>query len=110
MSKKNNTEKPKDGLSNSQRKKQAAAAHNAARDIGENILVIGKCGKCKQATFMYLKSNPENICKYYCMGCDHTGSIKDIDKEDSFMYPMIDIVGEVSRHYSPEDFDKAYNS
>lgn len=104
-------------ISNRQRKKKEAEVFNTTRDISDNLLYIGRCGYCTadEATgqggvlAMYLKSKPENICNYYCMNCDHRGTIKDIDKKDSFFFPMVDIVGEVSRHYDADTFDKAYN-
>lgn len=104
-------------VSNYQKKKQDAQVYNTTKEISENLLCIGRCGYCAidesgtgGVLAMYLKSRPENMCTYYCMNCDHKGSIKNIDKKDKFFFPMVDIVGEVSRHYDPKTFDKYYNN
>jgi hypothetical protein len=103
-------EKEEVKVSKTQLKKQEAQAYNAVNEIMENVLYIGNCSKCKMPLMMYLKSKPENICNYYCVQCGHKGNIKDIDKEDTFFFPIADIVNEVSKHYDKEEFDKAYNS
>lgn len=98
-------------ISNSQKKKLAAQAHNAFRELSQNLMPIGNCGHCGKGTLMmYLASKLENSCNYYCGECDHKGTIKDIDKKDSFLFPLKDIVGEVRKHYPEEEFDKFYNS
>ena len=104
-------EEKKKANSNYQRKKREAEVHNSTMDIAENLLFIGKCGTCEKQgpLVMYLKSEEKNICNYYCLECGKVGSIKDIDKKDSFLYPMVEIVNEVSKHYDQELFDKVYN-
>lgn len=109
-------EEKKTQLSKSQMKKLNAQVYNATRELANDLFPIGKCGYCECKAgeepgilFSYLKSNPENICNYYCMKCNHKGTIKEIDKKDSFLFPMVDIVGEISRHYDADVFDKAYN-
>lgn len=97
-------------ISNNQKKKLAAQAHNAFVDISKNLMPIGKCGYCNKGTLiMYLASKIKNSCNYYCCECDHKGTIKDIDKKDSFLYPLKDIAAEVRRHYPEKKFDKFYN-
>lgn len=98
-------------VGNYQKKKMAAAAHNATIDIAKDILFIGFCSKCgKEGPLaMYLKSEKKNICNYYCLNCGKTNSIKKIDMKDEFLFPMIDIVNEVSKHYDPDVFDEVYN-
>jgi hypothetical protein len=98
-------------ISNNQKKKMNAQAHNAFMDISNNLMPIGKCGSCGDGILMvYLKSKLENSCTYYCMKCEHTGNVKNIDKKDSFSYPLKDIVGEIRKHYPEDEFDKFYNS
>lgn len=102
-----NEEKP---MSNSQKKKLAAKIHNATMDIANNLMMIGECGYCGKGKIMvYLKSKLENSCTYYCINCDHKGSLKDIDKKDSFIFPLKDIVGEVRKNYNEKEFDDFYN-
>lgn len=107
---------PNSTMGNNQKKKEAAAVHNFVLDVGENTLYIGRCGYCSNEEgqggllAVYLKSRPENMTKYYCMECSHTGDLRDIDKKDSFLFPLVDIVGEVARHYDADVFDKHYNS
>lgn len=98
-------------ISNNQKKKTNAQAHNAFMDISNNLMPIGKCGSCGDGILMvYLKSKLKNSCTYYCMKCEHTGNVKNIDKKDSFSYPLKDIVGEIRKHYPEDEFDKFYNS
>lgn len=94
-------------MGNTQKKREAAAAHNAAMEVAKNIMPIGKCS-CGGSLVVYLASKLENSCTYYCLQCDHKGSLKSISKDDSFFYPLKDIVGEVRQHY--EDFDKFWES
>lgn len=98
-------------ISNYQRKKKEAEVHNMTMDIANNLLFIGHCGTCaeKAPLAMYLKSNEENICNYYCLGCGKVATIKNIDKKDSFLFPMIDIVHVVAKNYDPDVFDRVYN-
>lgn len=99
-------------LSKTQKKKKAAEAHNAAYDISHNLMPIGTCGTCEEKAplVVYLKSEEQNICNYYCLGCGKVATIKNIDKKDNFFYPMTDIVHEVAKHYDQDVFDKVYNS
>ena len=108
MSKKEKTPKV---MGNSARKREMAKVHNSTMEIAENLLFIGHCGSCekKGPLAMYLKSEEQNICNYYCLECGKVATIKNIDKKDSFLFPMIDIVHEVAKHYDPDVFDKVYN-
>lgn len=97
-------------ISNNQKKKIAAQIHNASLSIANNLMPIGKCGYCNDGNIMvYLKSKLENSCTYYCMSCDHKGSLKDIDKKDSFFFSLKDIVGEVRKNYDENEFDEFFN-
>lgn len=102
--------KKSEGISNSKQRKLEAQAHNETTTLINNMMPIGYCHNCGEMIFMYLKSNPENICNYYCVGCEHKSTIKNPEKKDKFLFPMRDIVDEVAKHYDPDVFDKAYNS
>lgn len=72
-------------------KKYKAEIHNYSSEIKENILPIGKC-KCSNILFMYLKSNPENITKYYCENKEcEPGDIRNPKEGDIFFMAPIDL-------------------
>lgn len=104
-------------ISNYQKKKQEAQVYNSIKEISDNIMYIGRCGYCNNTEknqngvlAVYLKSRPENMCTYYCMKCNHKGSLKNIDKKDFFFFPMVNIIGEISRHYDEKTFNSYYNN
>jgi hypothetical protein len=92
----------------SKEKREDAQAHNYALEVGQNIMPVGRCS-CGGVMVVYLASKLENSCTYYCLQCPHTGSLKNIDKKDAFLFPLKDIISEVRQHYPTEDFDKFYS-
>jgi len=52
--------------------KEQNALHRGAKKayqvLAENIVLIGKCGKCKGDLIYYAQSEPQNLWNYYCIG------------------------------------------
>lgn len=103
----------KQGHGNSARKREEAAIHNSTLEIADNILPIGRCGKCDAGTlFMYMKSNPENIFNYYCSNpdCDHRGDYREITKGDRLMFSMAQITGTLVNTYGEDTIVNSINN
>jgi hypothetical protein len=95
-------------MNNREKKKYNAAAHNYVSDIRDNILPIGQC-KCGNTLFMYLKSDENNISKYYCErtpteenpACD-PGDIRNPKDGDNFFFSLPEIAKVIIDNYGPE--------
>lgn len=80
-----------------------------SREIGENLMFIGNCG-CGGDLMMYLKSEKQNIDKYYCSSCDKVGSIKEITQNDVLTYPLSLIVTTLVSKYGEDIIEEVLNN
>ena len=99
-------------LNNRQRKKEAAYAHNTMHEISQNLLQIGQCSCGKGELFMYLKSDPENICNMYCTYEDCPTPKRDFRKIDEyrdckFLFGPSAITATLVTTYGPDAIEKA---
>ena len=92
-------------------KKMNAQAHNIAFEIKDSIFTIGACCKCPDPLFMYMKSNDENICNYYCNGkCEIHFDIRNPRDGDIFFFPLSAIKDILILHYGEEKLEKLYEN
>jgi hypothetical protein len=84
------------------KKKIKAASHNYVMNIKDNILPIGTCS-CGETLFMYLKSEWDNIPKYYCYNktCE-SGDIRNPKDGDNFFFALPEIAKVIIDNYGPK--------
>jgi len=92
-----------------QQKKKNAELHNMVYDIKEHLMPIGDC-HCGETIFMYLKSNDENIFKYYCVGCPEIRDIRNPNDKDKLFFGPQDIVNVIGSIYGEEKVEKLFET